>query len=76
MKLGMIKEIHTIEAAIDALEELYINISAQKNLFINKEQDIASNTKYKNLTKEILEEKTLWKRITSKQKVYWIFRKL
>lgn len=56
MKLGMIKEIHTIEAAIDALEELYINISAQKNLFINKEQDIASNTKYKNLTKEILEE--------------------
>ena len=55
MKQGLINEIHTMEEAIEALKELYIKLSNQRNLFINKEQDMQSNTKYKNLTKEMLE---------------------
>lgn len=55
MKQGLITEINTLEDAIESLEELYIKISNQRNLFINKEQDMRSNTKYKNLTKEMLD---------------------
>ena len=55
MKRGLITEMHSMEDAIEALKELYIKISNQRNLFINKEQDMQSNTKYKNLTKEMLE---------------------
>ena len=55
MKQGLITEINTMEDAIESLKELYIKISNQRNLFINKEQDMQSNTKYKNLTKEMLD---------------------
>lgn len=55
MKQGLITEINTMEDAIESLKELYIKISNQRNLFINKEQDMQNNTKYKNLTKEMLD---------------------
>lgn len=55
MKQGLITEIHTIKDGIVALKELYIKIITQRNIFINKEQNVENNIRYKNLTQDMLE---------------------